>query len=97
MKWPNDVLLSNKKVAGVLAELQMIGERVETLVLGIGVNINIGQEDLDQALGETAWGATSLKEVLGREVDRVAFAVTLLESLERRYDRFRAAEGKAIV
>jgi BirA family biotin operon repressor/biotin-[acetyl-CoA-carboxylase] ligase len=97
VKWPNDVLLANKKVAGVLAELQMIGERVETLVLGFGVNINIGQEDLDQALGETAWGATSLKEVLGREIDRVAFAVTLLESLERRYDRFRAAEGKAIV
>jgi BirA family transcriptional regulator, biotin operon repressor / biotin---[acetyl-CoA-carboxylase] ligase len=97
VKWPNDVLLADRKVAGVLGEVQALGERVETLVLGIGVNVNVSQDSLDHALGQTAWGATSLKEVLGREIDRVAFAVTLLESLERRYDRFRASEGKAIV
>ena len=97
VKWPNDVLLAGRKVAGVLAELRALGERVETLVLGIGVNLNVSQDRLDQALGETAWGATSLKEVLGREIDRVAFAATLLTGLERRYDRFRASEGKAIV
>jgi BirA family biotin operon repressor/biotin-[acetyl-CoA-carboxylase] ligase len=97
VKWPNDVLLAGRKVAGVLAELQVLGERVETLVLGIGVNVNVGQDKLDQALGQTAWGATSLKEVLGREIDRVAFAVTVLGSLDRRYDHFRASEGKAIV
>jgi BirA family biotin operon repressor/biotin-[acetyl-CoA-carboxylase] ligase len=97
VKWPNDVLLAGRKVAGVLAELRSLGARVETLVLGIGVNVNVSQDSLDQALGKTAWGATSLKEVLGREIDRMAFAATLLESLERRYDRFRASEGKASV
>ena len=97
VKWPNDVLVAGRKVAGVLAELQALGERVETLVLGIGVNVNVSQNSLDRALGETACGVTSLKEVLGREIDRVAFAVTLLESLERRYDRFRASGRKAIV
>jgi BirA family biotin operon repressor/biotin-[acetyl-CoA-carboxylase] ligase len=97
VKWPNDVLLVGRKVAGVLAELQVLGERVEMLVLGIGVNLNVGQDKLDQALGQTAWGATSLKEVIGREIDRVAFAVTLLASLDRRYDHFRASEGNAIV
>ena len=97
VKWPNDVLLAQHKVAGVLAELQLLGERVATLVLGIGVNVNISQEKLDQALGQTAWGATSLTEVLGREIDRVAFAATLLTCLERRYDRFRASDGSAIV
>jgi BirA family biotin operon repressor/biotin-[acetyl-CoA-carboxylase] ligase len=97
VKWPNDVLLAGRKVAGVLAELQTIGERVETLVLGIGVNVNISQDKLDQALGQTPWGATSLTEILRREIDRVAFAATLLTSLERRYDRFRASQGKAII
>jgi BirA family transcriptional regulator, biotin operon repressor / biotin---[acetyl-CoA-carboxylase] ligase len=97
VKWPNDVLLAGRKVAGVLAELRLLGERVEALVLGIGVNLNVSQDSLDQALGETAWAATSLKEVLGREIDRAAFAVTLLTSLERRYDRFRDSEGKTIV
>jgi BirA family biotin operon repressor/biotin-[acetyl-CoA-carboxylase] ligase len=97
VKWPNDVLLAGKKVAGVLAELQALGERVETLMLGIGVNLNVSQDSLDRALGKTAWGATSLKEVLAREIDRVAFAITLLESIEKRYDRFRASGPKAIV
>lgn len=97
VKWPNDVLLAGRKVAGALAELQTIGERIETLVLGIGVNVNVGQDMLDRALGEAAWGATSLKAVLGQEIDRVAFAATLLESLERRYDRFLAWEGKALI
>jgi BirA family biotin operon repressor/biotin-[acetyl-CoA-carboxylase] ligase len=97
VKWPNDVLLSGKKVAGVLVELQTLGEQIKAMVLGIGVNVNVDQERLDQALGETAWGATSLKAVLGREVDRVAFAAILLESLERRYDRFQASEGEAVM
>jgi BirA family biotin operon repressor/biotin-[acetyl-CoA-carboxylase] ligase len=97
VKWPNDVLLASRKVAGVLAELQTMGERVETLVLGVGVNVNVSQDILDRALGETAWGATSLQAVLGREVERVGFATILLESLERRYDRFLASEGKAMV
>jgi BirA family transcriptional regulator, biotin operon repressor / biotin---[acetyl-CoA-carboxylase] ligase len=97
VKWPNDVLLGGRKVAGVLTELQTMGEKIEALILGIGVNINVDQDTLDHALGETAWRATSLKAVLGREVDRVGFATILLESLERRYDRFLASEGKAIV
>jgi BirA family biotin operon repressor/biotin-[acetyl-CoA-carboxylase] ligase len=97
VKWPNDVLLAGRKVAGVLTELQTMGERVETLVLGVGVNVNVSQDILDRALGETAWGATSLQAVLGREVERVGFATILLESLERRYDRFLASEGKAMV
>jgi BirA family biotin operon repressor/biotin-[acetyl-CoA-carboxylase] ligase len=97
VKWPNDVLLTDRKVAGVLAELQLLGERVQTLVLGLGVNVNVSQLSLDRALGETAWGATSLTEVLGREIDRVGFAATLLASLERRYERFHASEGKAMV
>ncbi|HSF29303.1 MAG TPA: biotin--[acetyl-CoA-carboxylase] ligase [Candidatus Tectomicrobia bacterium] len=97
VKWPNDVLLAGRKVAGVLTELQTMGEQIGALVLGIGVNINIDQDMLDRALGETPWRATSLKAVLGREVDRVGFATILLESLERRYDRFLASEGKAIV
>jgi BirA family transcriptional regulator, biotin operon repressor / biotin---[acetyl-CoA-carboxylase] ligase len=97
VKWPNDVLLAGRKVAGVMAELQTVGQKVEALVLGIGVNGNVGQDMLDRALGEAAWGATSLKAVLGREIDRVAFAATPFESLERRYDRFLGSEGKALM
>jgi BirA family biotin operon repressor/biotin-[acetyl-CoA-carboxylase] ligase len=97
VKWPNDVLLADKKVAGVLAELHTARGKVEALVLGIGVNLNVERDMLDRALGEAAWGAVSLKEVLGRKVDRVAFAATLLENLEKRYHQFLANGGKAVI
>jgi BirA family transcriptional regulator, biotin operon repressor / biotin---[acetyl-CoA-carboxylase] ligase len=97
VKWPNDVLLTDKKVAGMLAELHAVGGKVEVLVLGIGVNLNVERDMLDRALGEAAWGAISLKEVLGREVERAAFAATLLENLEMRYQQFLADEGKAVM
>ena len=96
VKWPNDVLLADRKVAGVLAELHTVGGKVAALVLGIGVNLNVERDMLNRALGEAAWGAASLKEVLGWEVDRVAFAAALLESLERRYHQF-LADGKRAV
>lgn len=97
VKWPNDVLLADRKVAGVLAELHTLGRKVAALVLGIGVNLNVERDMLDRALGEAAWGAVSLKEVLGREVDRVAFAVTLLENLEKRYQQFLAGGKRAVI
>ena len=64
--------------------------------MGIGVNLNVERDMLDRALGEAAWGAVSLKEVLGREVDRVAFAATFLENLEKRYQQF-LTDGKRAV
>jgi BirA family biotin operon repressor/biotin-[acetyl-CoA-carboxylase] ligase len=90
VKWPNDVLVNDKKIAGVLAEVQTHDGRVEQMILGIGANLNIDRPSMDQLLGDAALGATSLREVLGRTVDRNAFAARLLESLEQRYFDFRA-------
>jgi BirA family biotin operon repressor/biotin-[acetyl-CoA-carboxylase] ligase len=97
VKWPNDVLLLGKKVAGVLAEVQATAGQVDTLVLGIGVNLNVSQEILDRALGEAAWGAIALKEALGRQVDRGVFAATLLGNLDRRYEQFLTEGERDII
>ena len=72
VKWPNDVLISDKKIGGVLAEVQTRDGRLEFLILGIGVNVNIDRPSMDRVFGDVAPGATSLHEVLGRTTDRNA-------------------------
>lgn len=94
VKWPNDVLVNDKKIGGILAEVQTHDTRVEALVMGIGVNLNIDRPGMNRLYGEAATGATSLHEALGRNVDRNAFAARVLESLEQRHFDF-LAHGKA--
>jgi BirA family transcriptional regulator, biotin operon repressor / biotin---[acetyl-CoA-carboxylase] ligase len=93
VKWPNDVLVNDKKIAGVLAEVQTHDGRVEQVVLGMGVNLNIDRLSMDRVFGDVAAGATSVREATGRTIDRTAFAARLLESLEQRYFDF-LAHGK---
>ena len=78
LKFPNDVLVGDRKLAGVLAEA-----REERVVLGIGVNVNVAAEDLPQ---EVDRAATSVLVETGRELDRAELLAELLERLERRYD-----------
>jgi BirA family biotin operon repressor/biotin-[acetyl-CoA-carboxylase] ligase len=82
IKWPNDVLVTRRKVAGTLAEVAVTGDRVEYMILGVGVNVNVEPDALRAALGEAAQHATSLKAALGRPVDRNAFAAALLTALD---------------
>jgi BirA family biotin operon repressor/biotin-[acetyl-CoA-carboxylase] ligase len=77
LKFPNDVLVGGRKVAGILAEA-----REGRVVAGIGVNVNVAEADLPTGL-ETP--ATSLLVETGREVDRAEVLVELLDRLERRY------------
>jgi BirA family biotin operon repressor/biotin-[acetyl-CoA-carboxylase] ligase len=83
LKFPNDVLVAGRKVAGILAEA-----REERVVLGIGVNVNVPAEELPQ---EVDLAATSLLVETGREIDRAALLAELLERLERRYDEWVSA------
>ena len=78
LKFPNDVLLGGRKVAGVLAEA-----REERVVLGIGVNVNVTAEQLPQEVDRPA---TSILVETGRELDRAKLLAELLVRLERRYD-----------
>ena len=80
VKWPNDVLVDDRKVAGILAEA---GAGREWFVIGIGVNANIPAEALPQTTG---YPATSLQAALGRAVDREALIGAMLRELEREYE-----------
>jgi len=93
IKWPNDILISGKKVAGLLNEMNAETEKVNFVVLGIGVNLNMRHAQLGEGVRHPA---SSLLEEGGVEVDRVRFARTLLAELDELYDRF-LIEGEAPV
>ena len=96
IKWPNDIQIKGKKVAGVLTEIRTKREMVDFIVLGIGVNINMTREDINNEMGKVANIATSLKENLGKDINRSKFAADLLLELETWYQIF-INNGKAKV
>ncbi len=83
LKWPNDILVGGKKLAGLLNEVKAEADRVDFVVLGFGVNLNMGEESFPRELREQA---TSVMRELGRSVSRVEFARCLLESIEAWYE-----------
>jgi len=78
LKWPNDVLISGKKVCGILTEMNAEATRVRYIVVGIGINVN-------QASFPKDLQATSLRLVTGSEWSRVELVAALLKSLDREY------------
>lgn len=80
IKWPNDVLVGGKKIAGILTELSAEPDHVHWVVLGIGVNLNARREDFPAELqGE----ATSVLIERGQPAPRALFAAALLQTLEQ--------------
>ena len=83
IKWPNDVQIGGKKVAGILTELSADVERVHFVVLGIGVNLNTEQSDFPPELAEIA---TSVSLNRTSPVHRALFTAALLGKLEQWLD-----------
>lgn len=81
IKWPNDLVLSGRKLAGILTEMALEGEsgHVSHVVVGIGVNVHQRLTDFD---GEVAQIATSLDLALGGSVCRAQLAAALLEEMD---------------
>ncbi len=87
IKWPNDVLLGQRKVAGILTEMDAETDRVRFLIVGIGVNLNATTRDFPPELRRKA---SSLRIAARRRIDRAVFTGALLDQLELFYDRFVA-------
>lgn len=92
LKWPNDVLLAPRrdapflKVAGILTETSVQGDRPVYVILGIGLNVNFTMRDFPAL----APSATTLADVLGHETDRAALERALLTALDVYYMRLCA-------
>ena len=83
IKWPNDLVLNRKKICGILTEMSVYSEGISYVIVGIGVNVN--QETFPK---EIAHMAGSLKTELNREIESQKIRNSLLERLEKYYNRF---------
>ncbi|MGH7824542.1 MAG: biotin--[acetyl-CoA-carboxylase] ligase [Candidatus Binatia bacterium] len=82
IKWPNDILVGGKKLAGVLSESSCGRERIDFVILGIGINLNYPAELMPAAIREQA---TSLLIINQKVVQREAFLGRLIQDLDRCY------------
>jgi BirA family transcriptional regulator, biotin operon repressor / biotin---[acetyl-CoA-carboxylase] ligase len=82
IKWPNDLLLGGRKVCGILTEMGTKKDKMASVVLGIGVNLNQTTQDFPRELRGIA---TSFYRFSGRKVDRARFLQVLLGHLEETY------------
>lgn len=85
IKWPNDLLVSGKKVSGLLNEMSAETDGINFVILGIGVNLNMSA---DQFPADLRHPATSLFIESGRLIDRSRFAAIMLNELDRLYADF---------
>lgn len=91
VRWPNDVLIQGRKVAGTSVVSAIVGAQVDYVVLGIGVKL------ARVALGDEERGAISLSEAAGRPIDRNAFVAAYLNHLERWADVHRRSGPTAVL
>lgn len=82
VRWPNDIFVGGRKLAGVLAETKFKGNQVEYALLGVGINANFHST----TLGELSSKATSIEDLLGSPVDREAVIALLLMEIENVYE-----------
>ena len=93
IKWPNDILLGGRKVAGILTEMSAELDHVKFANMGIGVSVNLAAADFPPDVRKLA---TSLKLAAGEAVNRADLAAAILEELDRDYARIRGGQFEAV-
>lgn len=89
IKWPNDLLINGYKCTGILTEMQAEPDRINALIMGIGINVNHAAEDFPEELRPIA---TSLKMITNKEIDRATLIARILFYLEQ-YSAAYVADG----
>jgi BirA family biotin operon repressor/biotin-[acetyl-CoA-carboxylase] ligase len=84
IKWPNDLLVGGRKLAGILTEMSAELDRVKYVILGIGVDVNLTASEFPLEIRRTA---TSLRIETGTAIDRAELAAWILRELDRDYNR----------
>ncbi len=94
IKWPNDVVINNKKVCGILAETRLDKDKINFIVIGMGINVNIHKSQMPKEIEEIA---TSLSIELGNDISRVYLLQEVLRQLEERYIRLKNGEFEKLI
>ena len=94
IKWPNDIFIGNKKVAGLLLELSAEADVVHYCLLSIGIDVNVPMKKFEPALQDQV---TSICAEVGHEVDRASFLARILKEFESHYLLIEGGEYDAII
>lgn len=85
IKWPNDLMINNKKICGILTEMESSNNKVNYVVVGIGINVNNSYSDFPDAIKDIA---SSLKIETGNEIRRSSIAAKIMNNFEILYHEF---------
>ncbi len=96
LRWPNDVTISGKKVAGILVNLSMEAERINYAVIGIGINANVNSSAISSHL-EKSINVTSLSDELGHKTSILSLTKVILERLEYYYMELKRCAPHTII
>lgn len=94
IKWPNDILLNDKKIAGILLEAKVDSKKVEHAVIGFGINVNQTSADLPP---EPMFETSSLRIELGKPVGRSVLVAKTFAELEGLYERVQRGDLAGIL
>ncbi len=97
LKWPNDVILNNKKLAGMLIDATIESERVKTLVLGVGINFRVNPSSIEKSIKKTGnyYGVTSL--AANNSESPIPLVQSFLYELEKIYSELNSGKIKKII
>ena len=98
LKWPNDLTINGKKVAGILVDASMESNRIESMVLGVGINFDVDVKHIEKTLkgSPNFYGVASLSEHK-KKVKPIQLIQTFLIELEKIYDLLNAKKTKKII
>ena len=92
LKWPNDILYKNKKICGILSQFRSKGNKVDRVVVGIGVNVN--QTSFPKGLSDTS---TSLRIIRGNKINKEILLADVLNNFGFYYEKFENNEINDII
>ena len=98
LKWPNDLTVKGKKVAGMLVDASLESNKIESLVLGVGINFDVDIKQIEKILKDTPnfYGVSSLSEQK-KKVKPKTLVQTFLAELEKIYELLNAKQTKNII
>ena len=82
IKWPNDILYDGRKIVGILTEISAEISKINYIIVGIGINVNINRDEFPEELRDIA---ASLSELKGDKISRIEFFKAMLEEFDKLY------------
>jgi BirA family biotin operon repressor/biotin-[acetyl-CoA-carboxylase] ligase len=96
LKWPNDVLINEKKVCGILVDINL-ESKDKKIVMGLGLNANIKSSLINNYLTADNTKATTLKEEYGHEIDLLSLTKSIVDKIEYYYNFISSGKSSGII